>query len=61
MPDDQLDQLKLRQGYGIHLGTLIPPGELLYPMLSLPNAVSPQLLELHSNVANFGEVDFFLV
>ena len=61
MPDYQLVWLNVKQGCGIHLGNLILPGELLNPMLSLPNVIAPQLLELHSNVANFGKVGFFLI
>ena len=60
-PDDQLAWLKIKQGRGIHLGTLIPPGELLDSMLSIPNVVSPQLLKLHNNVANFGKVGFLFI
>ena len=30
-------------------------------MLSLPDAVTLQLLEPHSNAANFGEVGFLLI
>ena len=61
VPDNQLAQLKVRQDHRIHMGTLILPGELLYPMLSLPNVVSPQLLEPCNNVANFSKLGFFLV
>ena len=61
MLDDQLARLEIKQGCGIHLGTLIPPSELPYPMVSLPNVVTPQFLDPCSNEANFSEVGFFLV
>ena len=59
--DNQVAQLKIKQGCGTHLGALILPGELLNPTLSLPNAVAPHLLELCSNVDDFDKVGFFLI
>ena len=47
MPDNQLAQLNAEQDHGILLCTLIVLGKLLYPMLSIPNVVTPQPLELH--------------
>ena len=61
MPDNQLAWIRVKQGHDIHLGYLIPPGELLNSMLSLPDEVFPQLLELRINVADFGKISFFLI
>ena len=41
MLDNQLAQLKVEQGCGIYLGALITLGKLMYPLVSLPNAVTP--------------------
>ena len=59
--DDQLAWLKIKQGHRIYLGSLIPPVELPDSMLSFPNAVNPQPLELLKDVANYSEIGFFLV
>ena len=61
VPDDQLGQLKAKQCLRIHLGSLIPPGELPNSTLSLPDVIAPQLLELHNNAANFSKISFFLI
>ena len=60
VPDNQLAWLIIKQGHGVHLGTLVPPSKLLNPTLSLPDAVAPQLLEQHHNAADFGKVGFFI-
>ena len=60
MPDNQLARLKVKQGHRIYLGSLIPSGELLDSMLSLPNAINPKLLD-HNDAANSGEISFFLI
>ena len=52
MPDNQLAQLKVEQGPGIHLDALNMLVELQYSTLSLPNAVARQPLELPDYVAS---------
>ena len=52
--------MKTKQGRGIHLGALVPPGELPNSTLSLSDMVAPQL-EPHRNVADFNEVGLFLI
>ena len=61
VPDNQLAQMKIKQGCKIHLGALIPTGELPNSMLSLPDVITSQLLEPYSNAAEFGEVHYFLI
>ena len=61
MPDDQLARPNVKQGRGIYLGSLVPPGELLNSTLRLPDVVTPQLLEPCNNAADFGEINFFLI
>ena len=60
-PDDQLAQLKVEQVRRTYFGSLVLPDKLPDSMLSLPNAVAPQLLEPCNDVANFGKISFFFV
>ena len=61
MLDSQLAWLQKEQSHGIYLGTLSIPGKLLYPMLSLPNVVTPKPLEPYDYAAYFSKVVISLV
>ena len=61
MLDEQLARLKVKQGRRIYPGSLVLPRELPNSMLSLPDAVTPQLLELCSDAADFSEISIFLI
>ena len=57
---NQLAWVKIKQGHGIYLGSLIKASKLLYPMLSLPDVVVPYPLEPCSYMVHFCEVGFSL-